>query len=412
METPEIDFNIEKIRKDFPVLLTKENGKPITYFDNGATTQKPLKVIERISDYYKSENANVHRGVYKLSSRATDSYEQARETVRKFINAESIAEIIFTRGTTESINLAAEILCRAGKLKEGDEIIVSEMEHHSNIVPWQITCTGKKITLKVLPFDENGELKINELENLISEKTALISVVHVSNTLGTINDVKSVIDIAKKHNILTLIDGAQAVSHVKVDVQNLGCDFYAFSGHKVFAPTGIGVLYGRRELLEELPPYQGGGEMIDQVTFEKSTFNELPYKFEAGTPNISGALGLGAAIDYFTALDFDKMKAHEDELTASGLEGFANFKNVKVLGRAENRAPIFSFVVEGVHHYDIGTLLDTKNIDVRTGHHCTQPTMRHFNVSGTTRISLAFYNTKEELNNFFEQFDKILKMLK
>ncbi len=350
--------------------------------------------------------------MYKLSSRATDSYEQARETVQKFINAESTAEIIFTRGTTESINLAAEILCRSGKLKEGDEIIVSEMEHHSNIVPWQITCTGKKITLKVLPFDENGELKINELENLISEKTALISVVHVSNTLGTINDVKSVIEIAKKHNILTLIDGAQAVSHVKVDVQNLGCDFYAFSGHKVFAPTGIGVLYGRKDLLEELPPYQGGGEMIDQVTFEKSTFNELPYKFEAGTPNISGALGLGAAIEYFTALDFDKMKAHEDELTSFGLEGFSNFKNVKVLGHAENRAPIFSFVVDGVHHYDIGTLLDTKNIDVRTGHHCTQPTMRHFNVSGTTRISLAFYNTKEELKNFFEQFDKILKMLK
>ncbi len=412
MEKEKVEFSVKQVRKDFPLLKNKEDKNPFIYFDNGATTQKPLSVIKRISDYYLEENANVHRGVYALSAEATSSYEDARETVRRFINANSASEIIFTRGTTESINLAATILCRAGKIKDGDEIIISEMEHHSNIVPWQITCSGKEIKIKVIPFDENGVLKLERLESLISEKTALISVVHVSNTLGTINDVKTIIDIAQKHNILTLIDGAQAVSHIKVDVQKLGCDFYVFSGHKIFASTGIGVLYGREDLLNALPPYHGGGEMIDKVTFEKSTFNALPYKFEAGTPNISGALGLAAAIDYFTALDITEMINYEEELKRYAAEKFSEFDNIQILGNAEKRVPVFSFVVDGIHHYDIGTLLDTKNIAVRTGHHCTQPTMKHFNVSGTTRISLSFYNTKEELDIFFKKLEKILNMLK
>jgi cysteine desulfurase/selenocysteine lyase len=414
MEQTETEFelNINLLRKDFPLLADTMNGKPLVYFDNGATTQKPKVVIDRIAEYYKHENANVHRGVYTLSAIATDEYEKARETVRRFLNAKSAAEIIFTKGTTESINLAATILCRSGKLKDGDEVIVSEMEHHANIVPWQISCGDKKIILKVLPFDENGELRLDELDKLISSKTKMISVVHVSNTLGSINDVRRIIDFAKTKNILTLVDGAQAVSHLKIDVQKLGCDFYTFSGHKIFAPTGVGVLYGKEDLLNELSPYQGGGEMIDKVTFEKTTFNRLPYKFEAGTPNISGVLGLAAALNYFTALNLQHISDYEEKLTEYALNEFSKRKDVKLLGRADKRVPVFSFVVDGVHHYDIGTLLDTKGIASRTGHHCTQPTMDHFGVSGTTRISLSFYNTIEELEIFFNQLDKIIKMLK
>jgi len=408
----EFELNINLLRKDFPLLADTMNGKPLVYFDNGATTQKPKVVIDRIAEYYKHENANVHRGVYTLSAIATDEYEKARETVRRFLNAKSAAEIIFTKGTTESINLAATILCRSGKLKDGDEVIVSEMEHHANIVPWQISCGDKKIILKVLPFDENGELRLDELDKLISSKTKMISVVHVSNTLGSINDVRRIIDFAKTKNILTLVDGAQAVSHLKIDVQKLGCDFYTFSGHKIFAPTGVGVLYGKEDLLNELSPYQGGGEMIDKVTFEKTTFNRLPYKFEAGTPNISGVLGLAAALNYFTALNLQHISDYEEKLTEYALNEFSKRKNVKLLGHADKRVPVFSFVVDGVHHYDIGTLLDTKGIASRTGHHCTQPTMDHFGVSGTTRISLSFYNTIEELEIFFNQLDKIIKMLK
>ena len=408
----EFELNINLLRKDFPLLADTMNGKPLVYFDNGATTQKPKVVIDRIAEYYKHENANVHRGVYTLSAIATDEYEKARETVRRFLNAKSAAEIIFTKGTTESINLAATILCRSGKLKDGDEVIVSEMEHHANIVPWQISCGDKKIILKVLPFDENGELRLDELDKLISSKTKMISVVHVSNTLGSINDVRRIIDFAKTKNILTLVDGAQAVSHLKIDVQKLGCDFYTFSGHKIFAPTGVGVLYGKEDLLNELSPYQGGGEMIDKVTFEKTTFNRLPYKFEAGTPNISGVLGLAAALNYFTALNLQHISDYEEKLTEYALNEFSKRKDVKLLGRADKRVPVFSFVVDGVHHYDIGTLLDTKGIASRTGHHCTQPTMDHFGVSGTTRISLSFYNTIEELEIFFNQLDKIIKMLK
>ncbi len=408
----EIDLDIELLRKDFPLLSDKMNGKPLIYFDNGATTQKPKVVIDRLADYYRHENANVHRGVYALSAIATDKYEEARETVRGFLNAQSSAEIIFTRGTTESINLVATILCKSGKLKDGDEIIVSEMEHHANIVPWQISCGEKKIAIKVLPFDEKGELILDELERLISPKTKMVSVVHVSNTLGSINDVQQIIDLAKSKNLLTLVDGAQAVSHIKVDVQKLGCDFYAFSGHKIFAPTGIGVLYGKKDLLNELPPYQGGGEMIDKVTFEKTTFNELPYKFEAGTPNISGALGLSVALKYFSNLNLKLLSEYEDKLTAYALNEFSKRKEIQLLGNADKRVPVFSFVIKGVHHYDIGTLLDTKGIASRTGHHCTQPTMEHFGLSGTTRISLSFYNTIEELETFFTQLDKIIKMLK
>ena len=403
-------FDINKIRNDFPILSREINGKPLVYFDNGATTQKPRSVIERIKKYYETENANVHRGVHKLSALATDEFEQARETVRKFLNAKNSSDIIFTKGTTESINLVASSLCKAGLLNDGDEIIVTEAEHHANIVPWQIC--GKKLKLKVLPVDENGELQIDKLPELITSRTKLLAATHISNVLGIVNDVKRLTDIAKNAGLLTLIDGAQAVAHVSVDVQNLDVDFYAFSGHKIFAPTGIGVLYGKREIMEKLLPYQGGGEMIDQVSFEETTFNELPYKFEAGTPNIAGALGLATALEYFTSFDINEINAYEYELTKFAIEKFSAIEGLTLLGKSENRVPVFSFAIEGVHHYDIGTLLDASGIAVRTGHHCAQPLMKRFGLSGAARASLAFYNTVEELEYFFDKLNHAIKILK
>ncbi len=404
-------FDVEKIRNDFPLLSRTENGKRFVYFDNGATTQKPRAVIERIKKYYEEENANVHRGVYSLSARATENFEAARETVRKFLNAENSSEIIFTKGTTEAINSVASVLCKSGTLNDGDEIIVTEAEHHANIVPWQIC--GKKLILKPLPINDDGTLAIERFSDFVNEKTKLLAVTHVSNVTGIANDVEKLVALAKENGLITLIDGAQAVSHVKVDVQKIDCDFYVFSGHKIFAPTGIGVFYGKKEMLEKLPPYQGGGEMIDKVSFEETTFNELPYKFEAGTPNISGALGLAAALEYFTALDFNEMQAYEKELSDYAFERFEKIDGLKLIGSAkENRAPVFSFVIEGVHHYDLGTLLDANGIAIRTGHHCAQPLMKRFGVSGTARASLSFYNTKSELDFFFEKLNKAIEMLK
>ncbi len=403
-------FDVNKIRNDFPILAEKQNGKPLVYFDNGATTQKPRAVIERIAKYYERENANVHRGVYSLSAEATREFEAARETVREFLGAEKTSEIIFTKGTTEAINLVATVLCKAGKLNDGDEIIVTEAEHHANIVPWQIC--GKKLVLKPLPVNDKGELEISKLPGMITEKTKLVAAAHVSNVTGTINDVGKLIEIAKEKGLLVLLDGAQAVSHVKVDVQKLGVDFYAFSGHKIFAPTGIGVLYGKEKLLAELPPYQGGGEMIDKVTFAQTTFNELPYKFEAGTPNISGALGLAEALKYFASLGLSEIDEYERTLSDFALENFARVEGLKLIGEAERRVPVFSFVVDGVHHYDLGALLDANGIAIRTGHHCAQPLMERFGVSGTARASLAFYNTKEELEYFFDKLNRAIKMLK
>ncbi len=403
-------FDVNKIRKDFPILARKINGKNLVYFDNAATTQKPQSVISRITEYYENKNANVHRGVYYLSAEATRFYEEAREIVKEFLNARSIKEILFTKGTTDSINLVASSLCKSGMLNDGDEIIVSEAEHHANIVPWQLC--GKKLILKPIPVNENGVLEIEKLTSLITEKTKVVSVGHISNVTGTIYDVEKIISIAKENNLLTLLDGAQAVSHVPVDVTELDVDFYAFSGHKVFAPTGIGVLYAKENLLEKMLPYQGGGEMIDEVSFGKTTFNELPYKFEAGTPNISGALALAEALNYLKNIGFTEIEDYENQLTQFALSQFEKIDGVSLVGKAEQRVPVFSFVIDSIHHYDLGTMLDASGIAVRTGHHCAQPLMKRFGITGTTRASLAFYNTIDELEYFFDKLNYSIKILK
>ncbi len=405
----EVTFDVQKIREDFPILKTLVHGKPLIYFDNAATTQKPNVVIERIKKYFESENSNVHRGVHYLSEIATQEYESARETVRNFINASSIEEIIFTRGTTEAINLVANSFGRTF-IKEGDEIIISEMEHHSNIVPWQILCEEKKAILKVIPFDDNGELIIDKLEELITEKTRLISVVHISNSLGTINPIKEIIEIAHSYAIPVLIDGAQSIMHNKIDVRELGCDFFVFSGHKLYGPTGIGVLYGKKELLEEMLPYQGGGDMIKSVKFAKTIYNDLPYKFEAGTPNIAGAIGLKSAIEYLLGIGLEQIAMYENELLSYANEKLSTFKNLKIIGNAKNKAPIISFIIENIHPHDIGTILDFEGIAVRTGHHCTQPVMEHFKIPATTRASFSFYNTKEEIDKLIHGIQKVIKV--
>lgn len=404
-----INFDVQKIREDFPILKTQVRGKPLIYLDNAATTQKPFTVIERIQKYYLEENSNVHRGVHYLSELATKEFEGARETVKNFINAESVEEIIFTRGTTESINLVANSFGKTF-LNEGDEIIISEMEHHSNIVPWQILCEEKNAKLKVIPFDDNGELIIDELENLITEKTKLISIVHISNSLGTINPIKKIIEIAHSYAILVLVDGAQSIMHNKIDVQDLGCDFFVFSGHKIYGPTGIGVLYGKKELLEQMLPYQGGGDMIKSVTFEKTIYNDLPYKFEAGTPNIEGAIGLKAAIEYLSKIGLDQISIYENELLQYATEKLSQIPQLKIIGTAKEKASIISFVIENIHPHDIGTILDFEGIAVRTGHHCTQPVMQHFKIPATTRASFSFYNTKEEIDQLFNALQKVIKV--
>ncbi len=403
-------FDVNEVRKDFPILSRLVNGKPLVYLDNAATTQKPSSVIESIKHYYTFENANIHRGLHFLSELATDSYESGRLKVKEFINAMSASEIIFVRGATEAINLIANTMCRANILKEGDEIIVSHMEHHANIVPWQLLCERKNIKLKVIPITDDGELVIEDLEKLISEKTKLVSVVHISNALGTINPVKEIVKIAHSHNIPVMLDGAQATPHIKVDVQELDCDFYVFSGHKVFGPTGIGILYGKTHLLSELPPYQGGGDMIRTVTFEKTTFDDLPHKFEAGTPNISGGIGLGNAIDYLNQFDRDELTKYEEKLLEYATEKLLAIDGLRIIGNAKHKASVISFVIDGIHPYDIGTLIDTHGIAIRTGHHCTQPIMQRFNLPATARASFAFYNTFEEVDKLEAGLLKIKKM--
>jgi len=403
-------FDVEDVRKDFPILKRLVNGKPLVYLDNAATSQKPQIVIDALNQYYTFDNANIHRGLYFLSELATDQYETARLKVKEFINALSASEIIFVRGTTEAINLVASTLCRAKIFNSGDEVLITHMEHHANIVPWQLITDRKQIKLKVIPINDNGEIDLNSYETLLTDKTKLVSVVHISNTLGTINPVKKIIEIAHSKGIPVLVDGAQSVPHLKIDVQDLDADFYAFSGHKVFGPTGIGVLYGKTEFLEMMPPYQGGGSMIRTVTFEKTTFDDLPGKFEAGTPNIAGAIGLGAAIDYLNQFERNDLTNYEDTLLKYATEKLSEIDGLKIIGNAKDKASVISFVIDGIHPYDIGTIIDTDGIAIRTGHHCTQPIMERFNVPATARASFSFYNTKEEIDKLVQGLLKVKKM--
>ena len=402
-------FDVARVREDFPVLRQKIHGKALVYFDNGATSQKPQIVIDTLARYYSAENSNIHRGVHHLSERATAAYEAARGKVRSFINAGSDKEIIFVRGTTEAINLVAQSYGRSF-LRAGDEIIVSAMEHHSNIVPWQMLCEQVGARLRVIPINHDGEIVMDEYRRLLNEKTKFVSVTHVSNALGTIVPVKEIIALAHERNIPVLLDGAQAVPHLKVDVRELGCDFYAFSGHKMFGPTGVGVLFGRQELLEKMPPYQGGGDMISLVTFEKTHYNVLPYKFEAGTPHIAGGIGLGAAIDYLQGLDWDRLAAHEHELLSYATEALCEFKPARIIGTAEEKAGVISFVIDHIHAHDVGTILDQEGVAVRAGHHCAMPVMQRFGVPATTRASFAFYNTTEEIDVMVRGLHRVLKV--
>jgi cysteine desulfurase/selenocysteine lyase len=404
-------LDVEKVRKDFPILSRKVNGKPLVYFDNGASSQKPQSVIDATTKYYAYENANIHRGVHTLSQEATSAYEVVREKVRAFINADKSHEIIFTKGTTDSINLVAFSFGRT-HVNEGDEVLISAMEHHSNIVPWQMICEEKKAKLKVIPINDNGELMMDEFRNLLSKKTKIVAITHISNSLGTINPVKEIIAAAHEKGIPVLIDGAQAIHHTAVDVKELDCDFYAFSAHKMYGPTGVGVLYGKEELLNAIPPYQGGGDMIKTVTFEKTTYNELPHKFEAGTPNIAGGIAFGAAIDYINSVGVENIAAYEHELTEYALEQLNTVPGIKFIGNAKERASVISFLLDNIHPYDAGVILDKMGIAVRTGHHCTQPLMDRFKIPGTVRASFAFYNTKEEVDVLVRGLHKVIDMFK
>jgi cysteine desulfurase/selenocysteine lyase len=404
-------LDVYRVREDFPILKQKIHGKPLVYLDNAASTQKPQAVIDALVRYYTTDNANVHRGVHLLSERATHAYEQARVKVQRFINAREAREVIFVRGTTEAINLVAQTFGRQ-HLQAGDEVLITAMEHHSNIVPWQMLCEEKGAALRVAPIDDAGELLMEEFEKLLRLRTKLVSVVHVSNTLGTINPVKRIIELAHRRKIPVLLDGAQAAPHFRVDVQELDCDFYAFSGHKVYGPTGVGVLYGRAKLLEAMPPYQGGGDMISSVTFAKTTYNVLPYKFEAGTPNIAGVVGLGAALDYVEKLGLDNIAAHEQELLAYATNALLEVPGVRIIGTAKEKAGATSFVLEGVHPHDVGTILDQEGIALRTGHHCTQPLMDRFGVPATARAALAFYNTKEDIDALVRGLYRVKEMFR
>ena len=390
-------YDIQKIRADFPILSREVYGKPLVYLDNGATTQKPRCVVDAITDEYYSVNANVHRGVQFLSQQATELHEASRETVRKFINAGSINEIVFTRGTTESINLLASSFGEEF-LSPGDEVIVSVMEHHSNIVPWQLLAERKRINLKVIPMNDRGELLMDEYEKLFTDRTKIVSVVHVSNVLGTVNPIKEMIKIAHNHNVPFLVDAAQSIPHMAVDVKELNADFLVFSGHKVYGPTGVGVLYGKEEWLDRMPPYQGGGEMIQHVSFEKTPFNERPFKFEAGTPDYIGTTGLAKALDYVNGIGLDQIAAHEHELTTYALKRLKEIPNMRIFGEAADRGAVISFLVGDIHHFDLGTLLDRLGIAVRTGHHCAQPLMQRLGIEGTVRASFAMYNTRSEVD--------------
>ncbi|MCZ6821864.1 MAG: cysteine desulfurase [Deltaproteobacteria bacterium] len=402
-------LDVDRVRKDFPVLEREVHGKPLAYLDNAATSQKPRAVIDALIHYYSSYNANIHRGVHSLSEEATVAYEAARDKVRDFIRAPSSEEIVFTRGTTEAINLVAQSYLRP-RIREGDEILISQMEHHSNIVPWQLVREQTGAVLKVAPINERGEIELERFSKLLGPRTRFVALAHVSNALGTINMVQEMVRLARMRGVPVLLDGAQAVPHLPVDVQELGCDFYAFSGHKMYAPTGIGALYGRRELLEEMEPYQGGGEMILSVTFEKTTYNRVPYKFEAGTPNIAGAIGLGTAIDYLLGLDLQAVRAHEDELLEYATKEVSKIPSVRLIGTAASKTGVLSFLLGEIHAHDVGTVLDQEGIAVRTGHHCAQPVMDRFGVTATARASFAVYNTTEEVDRLVEGLHRTLEI--
>ncbi|MDA3866080.1 MAG: cysteine desulfurase [Salinivirgaceae bacterium] len=403
-------YNVAEIRNQFPILTQKVYKKPLIYLDNAATTQKPDVVIQSLETYYSKYNANIHRGVHFLSSHCTDATESARKTVQKFINAAHPHEIIFTRGTTEAINLVAKTFGQI-ELKKGDKVLVTRMEHHSNIVPWQMACEQYGAELCVVEIDKQGTIDLNSYEKALNENVKIAAFTHISNTLGTINDVKKMVEMAHSQDIPVLIDGAQAIQHTHVDVQDLDADFYVFSGHKVYAPTGIGVLYGKEKWLEKLPPWEGGGEMIDRVSFEKTTYNTLPFKFEAGTPNYIGAIALGVALDYIQNIGIDSIKAHEEELLRYATERISEINDLEIIGTAEHKSSVLSFIVKNIHPYDIGVLLDKTGIAVRTGNHCTQPLHDWYNISGTVRASFAMYNTKSEIDYFIEKLDFVLNML-
>lgn len=402
-------FDVTKIREDFPILSRKVYDRPLVYLDNGATTQKPLCVLDAMREEYLNVNANVHRGVHYLSQQATDLHEQAREKVRKFINAGSVNEIIFTRGTTESLNLVVSSFCD-GFMSEGDEVIVSVMEHHSNIVPWQLQAARKGISLRVIPMNDKGELLLDEYEKLFTERTKIVSVTHVSNVLGTVNPVKEIVRIAHEHGVPVMVDGAQSTPHFAVDVQDIDCDFFAFSGHKMYGPTGVGVIYGKEDWLDRMPPYQGGGEMIESVSFEKTVFEHLPFKFEAGTPDYVATHGLATAIDYISSIGIDNISRHEQELTRYCMERMQEIDGIRLFGTANDKDAVVSFLVGDIHHLDMGTLLDRLGIAVRTGHHCAQPLMIRLGIQGTVRASFAMYNTKEEIDVLVEGIKRVSKM--
>jgi cysteine desulfurase/selenocysteine lyase len=403
-------LDITSVRNDFPILNEVINGKQLVYLDNAATTQKPKQVLDALADYYEHSNANIHRGIHHLAEKATASFEDTRRRVQKFINAPLAEQVIFTYGTTDSINLVAQTYGRRF-LSEGDEIIISTMEHHSNIVPWQMLCEEKGCILKVIPINEDGELLMDEYEKLLTERTKIVSVVHVSNALGTINPVKTIIEKAHAVGAVAFIDGAQSSSHLTIDVQDLDCDFYSMSLHKIYGPTGMGVLYGNKDILDAMPPYRGGGEMIKEVTFAKTTYNELPYKFEAGTPNIADVVAAKFALDYVDALGKENIAAHEDDLLKYASEALFDIEGLRIIGNAKEKVSVISFVIDGIHHQDIGVLLDQQGIAVRTGHHCTQPLMQRFGITGTTRASFAVYNTIEEVDRFIAGLTKVKKML-
>ena len=402
------NFPLTKIRDDFPILKSRINNHQLVYFDNAATTQKPQSVIDGISNYYKSYNANIHRGIHSLAEKATEEFEETRSLVKEFINASSENEIIFTRGTTEGINLISSSLSKF-YFNEGDEIIISEMEHHSNIVPWQMIADENKLNLKVINVSENGEIDMDHFKSLISEKTKLVSIVYISNTLGTINPVKKIIEKCKENNILSVVDGAQSSAHKKIDVTDLNCDFYVFSAHKMYGPTGVGVVYGKEEILEKMPPYMGGGEMIKDVSFSNTSYNNLPYKFEAGTPNIGDVIGFKEAINYIKNIGIDNIETYEISLKKYTEDALKKIDGIKIVGTAKDKVGIFSFTTEKVHYYDLGLLLDAKGIALRTGHHCTQPLMDKYSLDGTARLSLAMYNSTEEVDYFIESLSNLIK---
>ncbi len=399
-------LDVARIRKDFPILERTIRGKPLVYINNAATTQKPRAVIDAVSRYYAHYNSNVHRGLDELTEQATEAFETARAKAQSFIGAADEREVVFVRGTTEAINLVAQSFVRP-RMREGDEILITEMEHHSNIVPWQLVCEQTGARLRVLPFDERGELVLEQLDQLLTPRTRFLALAHVSNALGTVNPVGQIVDAARAAGVPVLVDGAQAAPHLRVDVRELGCDFYAFSGHKTYGPTGIGVLYGRAELLDAMPPYHGGGEMIRSVTFERTTYHDIPYKFEAGTPNTAGAIGLGAAIDYLAGIDAAALQAHEEEVLAYATEKVSEVPGVRVTGTAKEKVSIVSFVMEGVHAHDVGTILDREGVAARAGHHCAQPVMQHFGVPATTRASFGLYNTRQEVDRLIEGLHRV-----